>query len=155
MAGLEISAATRGRGRGRGIAPQTAAGLGRGIAPQTAPGLGRGIAPQTCPGLGRGIAPQTGPGLGRGSRSRVNWSGDATRPNPEHPIPSPAATAWDRVSASIFLDPSTETEKQQQLLDERDISENVLELRWEPVERDCYMLLANMLGDGKRASNFR
>ncbi len=131
MAGLEISAPPRGRGRGRGIVPQTAAGLGRGIAPQTAPGLGR------------------------GSRSRVNWSGDATRPNPEQPIPPPAATVWDRVSARIFLDPSADTGKQQQLLDERDISENVLELRWEPGERDCYMLLANMLGDSKRASNFR
>jgi hypothetical protein len=109
-------------------------------------------------GRGRGIglnAPQTGPGLGRGSRSRVNWSGDATRPNPEQPIPPPVATAWDRVSARIFLDPSADTEKQQQLLDDGDISENVLELRWEPVERDCYMLLANMLGDSKRASNFR
>jgi hypothetical protein len=135
MAGLEISAAPRGRGRGRGIALN---------------------APQTAIGLGRCIAPLTAPGLGRGSRSRVNWSGDApTRPNPEQPIPSPVATAWDRVSARIFLDPSTDTEKQQELLDERDISENVLELRWEPVERDCYMLLANMLGDSKRASNFR
>jgi hypothetical protein len=127
MAGLETSTAPRGRGRGRGIAPQSG------------------------PGLGRGIATQTTSGLGRGSRSRVNWSGDATIPNPEQPIPSSGATAWDRVSARIFLD----TEKQQQLLDETDISENVLELRWEPVERDCYMLLANMLGDGKRVSNFR
>ncbi len=145
MAGLETSAAPRGRGRGRGIALN---------------------ALQTGPGLGRGIAPQTTPGLGRGSRSRVNWSGDATRPNsghpgdatrpnPEQPIPSPVATAWDRVSARIFSDSSPDTEKQQQLLDERDISENVMELRWEPVERDCYMLLANMLGDSKRASNFR
>jgi hypothetical protein len=142
MAGLEISAAPRGRGRGRGIAPQTV------------PVLGQGIAPQTGPGLGRGIAPQTTSGLGRGSRSRVNWSGDATRPNPEQPILPPAATAWDRVSARIFSDPSADIEKQQQLLDET-YSENVLELRWEPVERDCYMLLANMLGDGKRASNFR
>jgi len=131
MAGLETSAAPRGRGRGRGIAPQTGSGLGR------------------------GIAPQTGPGLGRGSRSRVNWSGDATRPNPEQPISPPAATAWDRVSARIFSDPSTDIEKQQQMLDDGDISENILELRWEPVERDCYMLLANMLGDSKRASNFR
>jgi hypothetical protein len=142
---METSAAPRGRGRGQGF------------------GLN---APQTGLGLGRGIAPQTTPGLGRGSRSRVNWSGDATRsnpeqprdatrPNPEQPIPSPAATAWDRVSARIFSDPSADTEEEQQLLDERDDSENVLELRWEPVERDCYMLLANMLGDGKRASNFR
>jgi hypothetical protein len=134
MAGLETSAAPRGRGRGRGI------------------GLD---APQTGPGLGRGLAPQTTSGLGRGSRSRVNWSGDATRPNPELPISPPVATAWDRVSARIFSDPSADTEKQQQLLDDGDISENVLELRWEPVERDCYMLLANMLGDSKRASNFR
>jgi hypothetical protein len=144
MAGLETSAAPRGRGRGRGIAPHTA------------------------PGLGRGIAPQTAPGLGRGSRSRVNWSGDATRPNPERPggatrtnpeqpKPPPVDTAWDRVSARIFSEPSlsADTEKQQQLLDDGDISEHVLELRWEPVERDCYMLLANMLGDSKRASNFR
>jgi hypothetical protein len=131
MAGLGISAAPRGRGRGRGTAPQTG------------------------PGLGRGIAPQTAPGLGRGSRSRVNWSGDATRPNPEQPIPPPVATAWDRISARIFADPSADTDKQQQLLDDGDISENVLELRWEPVERDCYMLLANMLADSKRASNFR
>jgi hypothetical protein len=106
-------------------------------------------------GRGRGVAPQTTSGLGRGSRSRVNWSGDATHPNPEQPLPSPVATAWDRVSARIFTDPSTDTEKQQQLLDDGGISENVLELRWEPVERDCYMLLANMLGDSKRASNFR
>ncbi len=146
MAGLDTSAAPRGLGRGRGI------GLN---APQTGPGLRHGIAPQTAPGIGRGIAPQTVPGLGRGSRSRVNWSGDATRPNPERPVPPPVATAWDRVSASIFSDPSADTEKQQQLLDDGDISENVLELRWEPVERDCYMLLANMLGDSKRASNFR
>ena len=127
----------KGRGRGRGSTHWSAG---------TAVGRGRGST--------HGSAAPV-PGFGRG-RSKVNWSGDAARQLSESPSAGPPSSsissstdAWQQTAARIF---GESLSVDQPIAS----SSSLISLRWEPPERDCYMLLANMLqGTSTTSASFR